>query len=52
VRDAAEFAAPATFVEQELSRLGISAVPVADPGGYLVGVLSRTDLLRGPAECA
>jgi CBS domain-containing protein len=34
------------FAEQEMSRLGISALPVVDHDGYTVGVLSRTDLLR------
>ncbi|HXG41021.1 MAG TPA: CBS domain-containing protein [Candidatus Limnocylindrales bacterium] len=33
-------------VAELLDRGGISGVPVVDLGGYLVGVLSRTDLVR------
>lgn len=33
-------------VERELSKLGISALPVVDHQGTMVGVLSRTDLLQ------
>ena len=36
----------AAEVERELSTLGISALPIVDDAGKLVGVLSRTDLLR------
>jgi CBS domain-containing protein len=34
------------FAEEELAKLGISALPVVDHAGFVVGVLSRTDLLR------
>jgi CBS domain-containing protein len=33
-------------VEENLSKLGISALPVVDRAGGMVGVISRTDLLR------
>jgi CBS domain-containing protein len=33
-------------VDEELSKLGISALPVVDRMGAMVGVISRTDLLR------
>jgi CBS domain-containing protein len=33
-------------VERELEKLGISALPVEDQAGGMVGVISRTDLLR------
>jgi CBS domain-containing protein len=33
-------------VEKELSRLGVSALPIRDRAGGMIGVISRTDLLR------
>jgi len=45
VRTVAETESVAS-VEQELSKLGISALPVVDRAGALVGVISRTDLLE------
>lgn len=38
--------ASAVDAERELSRLGVSALPVIDRSESMVGVLSRTDLLR------
>lgn len=35
-----------TQVDSELTRLGISALPVVDASGAVVGTISRTDLLR------
>ena len=37
---------PVSDVAELLDRSGISGVPVVDWSGYLVGVVSRTDLLR------
>ena len=37
---------PVSDVAELLDRFGISGVPVVDWSGYLVGVVSQTDLLR------
>ena len=37
---------PVSDVAATLDRFGIGGVPVVDPGGFLVGVISQLDLVR------